>query len=94
MDSSEPRGTETKGQPLDDGHAFRAYDRSEAMQFAGYVMEMTAGMATVYWKKSFCDLLEGPDRKNPLPCHGMTAREFLSQWTHSVGRDWRMFDRR
>ena len=30
-------------------------------------------------------------KKDPQPVHGMTAREFLSQWKHSVGKDWSMF---
>lgn len=72
-------------------HKFKAYDLAECCQFVGFVMEMTQGLATVYWKQSFVDFLEGPDKKNPQPIHGMTAQEFLHQWPHSVDKDWNMF---
>jgi DNA repair photolyase len=67
-------------------HHFKAYRRDEAMQFVGYVMEMTQGLATVYWKQSFVDFF------GDEPVHGMTAQEFLHQWPHSVGKDWSMFN--
>jgi len=67
-------------------HHFKAYRRDEAMQFVGYVMEMTQGAATVYWKQSFVDFF------GDKTIHGMTAQEFLHQWPHSVGKDWSMFD--
>lgn len=66
-------------------HHFKAYRRDEAMQFVGYVMEMTQGLATVYWKQSFYDFF------GDEPIHGMTAHEFLHQWSHSVDKDWNMF---
>lgn len=68
-----------------DEHHFEAYRRDEAMQFVGYVMEMTQGLATVYWKQSFYDFF------GDEPIHGMTAHEFLHQWSHSVDKDWNMF---
>ena len=75
------------------GHDFAPYDLAECCQFVGYVMELTGRYgATVYWKQSFVDFLEGPSKKDPQPVHGMTAREFLSQWPHSVGKDWSMFN--
>lgn len=74
------------------GHQFKAYDLAECCQFVGYVMELTDGRATVYWKQSFVDFLQGPDRKSPQPVHGMTAREFLHQWEHSVDKNWNMFN--
>ena len=75
------------------GHDFAPYDRAECCQFVEYVMELTGHYgATVYWKQSFVDYLEGPSKKDPQPVHGMTAREFLSQWPHSVGKDWSMFN--
>ena len=67
-------------------HHFKAYRRDEAMQFVGYVMEMTQGLATVYWKQSFVDFF------GDEPVHGMTAQEFLHQWPHSVDKDWSMFN--
>ena len=74
------------------GHNFAPYDRTECCQFVGYVMELTERYgATVYWKQSFVDFLE-VSKKDPQPVHGMTAREFLSQWPHSVGKDWSIFD--
>ena len=74
------------------GHDFAPYDRAECCQFVEYVMALTGRYgATVYWKQSFVDFLEGPSKKDPQPVHGMTAREFLSQWPHSVGKDWSMF---
>jgi DNA repair photolyase len=66
-------------------HHFDAYDRAKAMQFVGYVMEMTQGLATVYWKQSFYDFF------GDEPIHGMTAYEFFHQWPHSVDKDWNMF---
>ena len=48
-------------------------------------MELTQGRATVYWKQSFYDFLK--DR----PLFGMTAYEFLHQWSHSVDKDYNMF---
>lgn len=67
------------------------YDMVECCQFVGYVMELTERYgATVYWKQSFVDFLQ-VSKKDPQPVHGMTAREFLSQWKHSVGKDWSMF---
>jgi DNA repair photolyase len=73
-------------------HHFEAYDLAECCSFTGYVMELTQGRATVYWKQSFYDFLQGPDKKNPQPIHGMTAYEFLHQWSHSVDKDWSMFN--
>lgn len=67
-------------------HHFEAYSRDEAMQFVGYVMEMTQGLATVYWKRSFVDFF------GDEPVHGMSAHEFLHQWPHSVVKDWNMFN--
>ena len=67
-------------------HHFDAYRRDEAMRFVGDVMEVTRGLATVYWKQSFHDFF------GDEPVRGMTAREFLHQWPHSVDRDWNMFD--
>jgi len=55
------------------------------MSFTGNVMELTQGRATVYWKQSFYKFLEGQ------PLFGMTAYEFLHQWSHSVDKDWSMF---
>lgn len=73
------------------GHDFAPYDLAECCQFVGYVMELAGRYhATVYWKQSVCDLLQQSE-KHPQPVHGMTAREFLSQWPHSVGKDWSMF---
>ena len=73
------------------GHDFAPYNLAECCQFVGYVMELTERYdATVYWKQSFVDFLE-ISKKDPQPVHGMTAREFLSQWKHSVGKDWSMF---
>ncbi len=67
------------------------YDMVECCQFVGYVMELTERYgATVYWKQSFVDFLQ-VSKKDPQPVYGMTAREFLSQWKHSVGKDWSMF---
>ena len=67
------------------------YDMVKCCQFVGYVMELTERYgATVYWKQSFVDFLQ-VSKKDPQPVHGMTAREFLSQWKHSVGKDWSMF---
>ena len=71
---------------------FGAYDLAECCSFTGYVMELTQGRATVYWKQSFYDFLQGPDKKTPHPIHGMTAYEFLHQWSHSVDKDWSMFN--
>lgn len=73
-------------------HHFEAYDLAECCSFTGYVMELTQGRATVYWKQSFYDFLQGPEKKNPQPIHGMTAYEFLHQWSHSVDKDWSMFN--
>lgn len=74
------------------GHDFAPYDMVECCQFVGYVMELTERYgATVYWKQSFVDFLQ-VSKKDPQPVHGMTAREFLSQWPHSVGKDWSIFD--
>lgn len=75
-----------------DDHHFEAYDVNACCQFIGYVMEMTQGLATVYWKQSFVDFLQGPDKKHPQPIHGMTAQEFLYQWPHSVDKYWNMFN--
>jgi hypothetical protein len=66
-------------------HQFKAFDLAECCQFVGYVMELTEGRATVYWKQSFVDFI------GDEPVHGMTAQEFLHQWPHSVGKDWSMF---
>ena len=66
-------------------HHFEAYDRAECMSFTGNVMELTQGRATVYWKQSFYDFF------GDEPIHGMTAYEFLHQWSHSVDKDWNMF---
>ena len=63
-------------------HHFEAYDRAACMSFTGNVMELTQGRATVYWKQSFYDFFGD---------HGMTAYEFLHQWSHSVDKDWNMF---
>jgi len=68
-------------------HHFDAYDRTACCQFIGYVMEVTQNAATVYWKQSFVDFF------GDEPIHGMTAREFLHQWPHSVDKDWSMFGR-
>ena len=66
-------------------HQFKAFDLAECCQFVGYVMELTEGRATVYWKQSFVDFI------GDKPVHGMTAQEFLHQWPHSVGKDWSIF---
>ena len=66
-------------------HQFKAFDLAECCQFVGYVMELTEGRATVYWKQSFVDFI------GDEPVHGMTAQEFLRQWPHSVGKDWSIF---
>ena len=66
-------------------HHFDAFDRTACMSFTGNVMELTQGRATVYWKQSFYDFLGD---KNLF---GMTAHEFLHQWSHSVDKDWNMF---
>ena len=72
------------------GKTFEPYDLDECCQFVDYVMELTKGRATVYWKQSVADFL-GQSEKDPKPVHGMTAREFLSQWPHSVPKDWSIF---
>jgi hypothetical protein len=72
------------------GKTFAPYDLAECCQFVDYVMELTAGRATVYWKQSVADFLVQSE-KDPQPVHGMTAREFLSQWPHSVSKDWSIF---
>lgn len=74
------------------GHDFAPYDPAECLEFIKNVMRATDGRATVYWKQSFVDYLEGPSKKDPQPLHGVTVREFLSQWPHSVGKDWSMFN--
>ena len=74
-----------------DGCRFPAYDIEECLWFIDEVMALTEGLATVYWKRSFEDFLQGTDRNNPQPVRGMTAREYLSQWDHSVGSDWDIF---
>ena len=66
-------------------HHFDAYDRAACMSFTGNVMELTQGRATVYWKQSFADYLGDEN------LFGMTANEFLHQWSHSVDKDWNMF---
>ena len=72
--------------PFDFGeHQFEAYDRAACMSFTGNVMELTQGRATVYWKQSFADYLGDEN------LFGMTAHEFLHQWSHSVDKDWNMF---
>jgi hypothetical protein len=72
------------------GKTFEPYDLAECCQFVDYVMKLTEGRATVYWKQSVADFL-GQSEKDPQPVHGMTAREFLSQWPHSVSKDWSIF---
>ena len=72
------------------GKTFEPYDLAECCQFVDYVMELTEGRATVYWKQSVADFL-GQSEKDPQPVHGMTAREYLSQWPHSVSKDWSIF---
>ena len=72
-------------------HHFDAYNLAACCQFIGDVMEITQGKATVYWKQSFVDFLQGPDKKHPQPIHGMTAHEFLHLWSHSVDKDWSIF---
>lgn len=72
------------------GKTFEPYDLAECCQFVDYVMDLTADRATVYWKQSVADFL-GQSEKDPQPVHGMTAREFLSQWQHSVSKDWSIF---
>ena len=72
------------------GHDFAPYKMNECVDFVEYVMALTEGKATVYWKQSFVDFLQQSE-KHPQPVRGMEAREFLSQWKHSVGKDWSMF---
>ena len=72
------------------GKTFEPYDLAECCQFVDYVMELTEGRATVYWKQSVADFL-GQSEKDPQPVYGMTAREYLSQWSHSVPKDWSIF---
>ena len=64
-------------------YEFPPYDMDECLQFIRFVMAKTEGKATVYWKNSFVEFLE-QSKKDPQPVCGMTAREFLSQWPHSV----------
>lgn len=66
-------------------HHFEAYDRAACMSFTGNVMELTQGRATVYWKQSFYDFLGDEN------LFGMTAYEFLHQWSHSVDKNWNIF---
>ena len=73
------------------GHDFAPYKMDECVDFVEYVMALTEGRATVYWKQSFVDFLQQSE-KHPQPVRGMDAREFLSQWKHSVGKDWNMFN--
>lgn len=74
------------------GQEFPAYDREACCQFVEFVMAAVSRYgATVYWKQSVEDFLAGPNKKDPQPVHGMTAREFLGQWELSVGADWSMF---
>lgn len=64
-------------------YGFYPYDMDECLQFIRFVMKKTEGRATVYWKNSFVEFLE-QSKKDPQPVCNMTAREFLSQWPHSV----------
>lgn len=74
------------------GNDFAPYDLSGCCQFVYYVMVLTERYgATVYWKQSFVDFLQ-VSKKDPQPAHGMTASEFLTQWPHSVGKDWSIFN--
>lgn len=66
-------------------YSFRPYDVAECMSFTGNVMELTQGRATVYWKRSFYDFFVNSS------LFGMTAYEFLHQWSHSVDKDFSMF---
>lgn len=72
------------------GHDFAPYKMDECVDFVEYVMALTDGKATVYWKQSFVDFLQQSE-KHPQPVRGMEAREFLSQWKHSASKDWSMF---
>lgn len=72
------------------GRQFEPYSLTECWQFVEYVMALTYDRATVYWKQSVEQLLQQSE-KDPQPIHGMTAREYLSQWPHSVTKDWSMF---
>jgi DNA repair photolyase len=66
-------------------HHFEAYDLAKCVEFIEFVMAVTKDRATVYWKQSFVDFF------GDEPIHGMTAREFLRQWPHSVDKDWNIF---
>ena len=66
-------------------YKFDAYKREECIRFINNVMELTEGLATVYWKNSFVEFL------GSAPIDGMTADEFLHQWPHSVDKNWRFF---
>jgi DNA repair photolyase len=66
-----------------DNYEFPPYNMDECLQFIRFVMKKTEGKATVYWKNSFVEFLE-QSKKDPQPVCGIAAREFLSQWPHSV----------
>jgi len=85
------------------GKTFEPYNVGQLITFIKNVMKLTDGRATVYWKQSVADFLEGTDEKHPTriynrvqtmnedATYGMTAREYLSQWPHSVPKDWNIF---
>ena len=85
------------------GKTFEPYNVGQLITFVKNVMKLTDGRATVYWKLSVEDFLEGTDKKHPIriynriqtmnedATYGMTAREYLSQWPHSVQKDWSIF---
>ena len=66
-------------------HHFEAYNLAKCVEFVKFVMAATKDRATIYWKQSFVDFFGDES------IHGMTAREFLRQWPHSVDKDWNIF---
>lgn len=67
------------------------YDEKECLQFISGVMRLTADRATVYWKRSFYDFLSRGSEELII-CENMTTIELFGQWSHSVGKDWSMFN--
>lgn len=73
-----------------DGTVFPPYDPAECLAFVQDVMVATEGRATVYWKQSVRDFIGG------TPAHRLFTdkelHDIFDNYSHSVTKDWSMFN--
>lgn len=72
------------------GRDFKPYDPAECLAFVQDVMQLTRDRATVYWKQSFRDFVDG------TPAHRLfnddALHKIFDDYPNAVGAQWNMFN--